>query len=238
MLADKNEEIDHLKEQVSKKEKQLELYSSLNLDETQLRELIRQIEPKNSARTLSDILSIHSECEETAEVIRGANTTLMLPNVSTFKVPTPSTFCKNADDSIAPLINTTKTGLQVPLLDLGSHSQSVSAISNHQSIAMDSLHSGFETKTSESNISTDETDLVLASKQDSANTKELPEKEFDSHRLRANDKNESSGTGSRIMSTKHTQTSINESIDQGNREFGKSIGNYERRVTNDVCNSG
>ncbi|KZC09212.1 Pericentrin [Dufourea novaeangliae] len=121
MLADKNEELDHLKEQLSKKEKQLDLYSSLNLDETQLRELIRQTEPKNSARTLSDILSIHSECEETAEAIRGVNATQTLPNTSVFKVPTPFSSVRIEDDSPGPLVDTSKMGVQVPPLDLGSH---------------------------------------------------------------------------------------------------------------------
>ncbi|KOC61634.1 Pericentrin [Habropoda laboriosa] len=158
MLADKNEEIDHLKEQLSKKEKQLEVYSSWNLDDTELRELARQIEVKNSARTLSDILSIHSECEETTEAIRGANTTQNLPNVSAFKVPTPPASFKNVDDSVMPLLDTTKMALQVPPLDLGS--QSLSTISNQQSGMMDSLHSGLESKTtsSENTLSMDKTD--------------------------------------------------------------------------------
>ncbi|KOX75559.1 Pericentrin [Melipona quadrifasciata] len=143
MLADKNEEIDHLKEQLFKKEKQLEMYSSLNLDETQLRELARQIETKNSARTLSDILSIHSECEETAEAIRGSNTTQNLPNVSTFKVSTPA--AKSIDDSTVPLMDSTKM-IQVPPLDLGS--QSLSVTSSPQSEVLDLLQSGLESKTS------------------------------------------------------------------------------------------
>ncbi|XP_076236132.1 uncharacterized protein LOC143180351 isoform X3 [Calliopsis andreniformis] len=211
MLADKNEEIDHLKEQLSKKEKQLELYSSLNLDETQLRELIRQLEPKNSARTLSDILSIHSECEETTEAIRGANATSILPNVSTFKVISSPAFSKNIEDSFAPLVNTTKMGLQVPPLDLGSHSQSLSGMCNQQSIAIDLLHSESESKTSEDNASTDETDLVSQSKQGSLKANNLPGKETVNRQLQTSDTHESSSK-LHVTSMKHTQTSINESI--------------------------
>nr|XP_033337619.1 golgin subfamily A member 4-like isoform X2 [Megalopta genalis] len=146
MLADKNEEIDHMKDQLSKKDKQLQLYSSLNLDETQLRELIRQTEPKNSARTLSDILSIHSECEETSEAVRGTNFTQTLPSVSTLRIPTAFVSAKIMDDTAAlsPLdstatSNTGKIGLRVPPLDLGSRSQSLSAASNQQSSEMDLL---------------------------------------------------------------------------------------------------
>lgn len=94
MLADKNEEIDHLKEQLSRKQKQLDVYLALGLDEMQLRDLIKQTESKNSARTLSDILSIHSECEEFPEAIRAPNTTHASYNVSSLRIPT-STFQKN-----------------------------------------------------------------------------------------------------------------------------------------------
>ncbi|XP_076684235.1 uncharacterized protein LOC143377145 isoform X2 [Andrena cerasifolii] len=209
ILADKNEEIDHLKEQLSKKEKQLELYSSLNLDEMQLRELMRQAEPKNSARTLSDILSIHSECEETTEAIRSANVTQGLPNVSTFKVPTPPVLFKSADDSVAPLMNTTKMGIQVPLLDLGFRSQSLSATANQQSMVMDLFHSGLESRSS-GTVSVDETDRDSQSRQESTKMQELPEKESDSTHFRPDDR--SSGNVSRVTSMKYTQTSINESI--------------------------
>lgn len=87
ILADKNEEIDHLKEQLSKKEKQLEAYSSLALNDVQLTDVTKQVEPKNSARTLSDIISIHSECEEFPEAIREPNITHVSHNMSSFKVP-------------------------------------------------------------------------------------------------------------------------------------------------------
>lgn len=95
ILADKNEEIDHLKEQLSKKEKQLEAYSSIAVGDTQLKD-VTKAEPKDSARTLSDILSIHSECEELPEAIRASNVTLIhvSHNISSFKVP-GSTLSKN-----------------------------------------------------------------------------------------------------------------------------------------------
>ncbi|XP_076180017.1 uncharacterized protein LOC143153085 [Ptiloglossa arizonensis] len=215
MLADKNEEIDHLKEQLSKKEKQLDLYSSLNLDETQLRELIRQTDPKNSARTLSDILSIHSECEETTEAIRGANVTQVLPNMSIFKVPTPLAASKNADESVVPLIDTTNMSLQVPPLDLGSHSQSSSITPNQQSIVMELLHSGFESRTSGNNVSMDETDRISRSRQENTKMQESPERESDN-------KNKRNDNKLHVTSIKHTQTSINETI--------KEIENLENQL--------
>lgn len=205
MLADKNEEIDHLKEQLSKKEKQLEIYSSLNLDETQLRELVRQTEAKNSARTLSDILSIHSECEETTEAIRGANMTQNLPNVSAFKVPT-SPVSKSIDNSTVPLMDSTKI-IQVPLLDLGS--QSLSANSSQQSRILDLLHSGQESKssTSENNNSNDRTDHATQSTNQCTQTQELPRRE------RADERSDdSSSNRSYVPSMKYTQTSINETL--------------------------
>jgi len=131
MLADKNEEIDHLKEQLSKKEKQLNVYSSLALDDVQLRELTKQAEAKNSARTLSDILSIHSECEEFPEAIRATNTTLVTShNISSFKVPTSvskNTLQMNSLNTLeSPLPDADKIDAQVPPLDLQSHIHSYS----------------------------------------------------------------------------------------------------------------
>ncbi|XP_033220646.1 golgin subfamily A member 4-like isoform X3 [Belonocnema kinseyi] len=124
MLADKNEEIDHLKEQLQKKEKQLELYLSLNLDENQLKEMAKQ-EPKNSARTLSDILSINSECEEYQEGIREVpNSTRNLHNVSSFRVPQPG-ISKDTLELSPNLIERNKS-IQVPQLELGLQSQSMS----------------------------------------------------------------------------------------------------------------
>ncbi|KAF7399657.1 hypothetical protein HZH68_008249 [Vespula germanica] len=137
MLADKNEEIDHLKEQLVKKEKQLEIYSSVALDEAQLRELAKHVEPKNSARTLSDILSIHSECEDVSEAIRcGQSLVQTIPhNISSFKVTSTSPSSKDAlDASVIPLLETNKISMQVPPLDLGSHSQSTYNQNLHVSV--------------------------------------------------------------------------------------------------------
>ncbi|KAL6263194.1 hypothetical protein P5V15_005994, partial [Pogonomyrmex californicus] len=134
MLADKNEEIDHLKEQLSKKEKQLNAFSSLALDDIQLKELTKQAETKNSARTLSDILSIHSECEEFPEAIRGPNATHATShNVSSFKIPTSISKNTNTNTNTnsfnaleTPLLDMDKVDTQVPPLDLGSHTHSYS----------------------------------------------------------------------------------------------------------------
>ncbi|XP_043477475.1 A-kinase anchor protein 9-like isoform X3 [Leptopilina heterotoma] len=121
MLADKNEEIDHLKEQLQKKEKQLELYLALNLDETQIKD--KQQETKNSARTLSDILSINSECEELqnsayheTDAIREIQHSTQNHNVSSFRVPG---FSKNTLEFTPIDVNKT---IFVPELDLGSQS--------------------------------------------------------------------------------------------------------------------
>lgn len=68
MLADKNDEIDHLKDQLGAREKEMKLYLDLNLDENQIRQLQKTakelLEGKASARTLSDIVSISSELDE------------------------------------------------------------------------------------------------------------------------------------------------------------------------------
>ncbi|XP_012253145.2 A-kinase anchor protein 9 isoform X3 [Athalia rosae] len=129
MLEDKNEEIDHLKDQLSKKEKQLEMYLSLNLDENQLKEFLKQAEPKNSARTLSDILSIHSECEEFPEAIREAvNLTQTLPyNLSNLRTPSDTSQPKySIQVTPMPAIEPIKTGADVPRLELHSQSRSLS----------------------------------------------------------------------------------------------------------------
>ncbi|XP_025266921.1 pericentrin isoform X3 [Camponotus floridanus] len=131
MLADKNEEIDHLKEQLSRKEKQLNAYSSLALDDTQLRDLTKQAEAKNSARTLSDILSIHSECEEFPEAIRAISATHMTSqNISNIKVPTSkNTLTVNTFDTAeVSLLNVDKIDAQVPPLDLDSRTHSFSDV--------------------------------------------------------------------------------------------------------------
>ncbi|XP_025158189.1 pericentrin isoform X3 [Harpegnathos saltator] len=135
ILADKNEEIDHLKEQLSKKEKQLEAYSSFALSDVQLRELTKQaVEPKNSARTLSDIISIHSECAELPEAIREPNATQVSHNMSSFKIAgstlSKNTLNPNNTSSLntleAPLLDGDKMDTQVPPLDLDPHTHTQS----------------------------------------------------------------------------------------------------------------
>ncbi|CAL7942532.1 unnamed protein product [Xylocopa violacea] len=206
MLADKNEEIDHLKEQLSKKEKQLEVYSSVNLDETHLKELARQAETKNSARTLSDILSIHSECEETAEAIREANATQNLPNVSDFKVPTSYGTSKNEVNITIPSMDTSRMCFQIPPLELGSGS--VSAISNQQSGVSDLLHSDLDLKTSSSrnNLSVDKTDRACQLGEKGIQTEEFLGKDY------VNDVHTSDSNRSYITSMKYTQTSLNDTL--------------------------
>ncbi|XP_011334702.2 GRIP and coiled-coil domain-containing protein 2 isoform X2 [Ooceraea biroi] len=138
ILADKNEEIDHLKEQLSKKEKQLNVYSSLALDDTQLKELTRQAEAKNSARTLSDILSIHSECEELPEAIRAINVTHATSHISSFKIPASrNTLNTNSFNPMeASLPDTEKMSTHVPPLDLDSHTHSFSNDVRHPEIEL------------------------------------------------------------------------------------------------------
>lgn len=152
MLADKNEEIDHLKEQLSKKEKQLNAYSSLALDDVQLRELTKQAEAKNSARTLSDILSIHSECEEFPEAIRTTNATHVTShNISTFRVPTSMLKNTNSLNTLeTPFLDVDKIDTQVPPLDLCSHTHSYSN-GNVGHSEMELQRSGEESKTSSKN---------------------------------------------------------------------------------------
>lgn len=74
MLADKDEEIDQLKEQVSEKQKELQVYLNLNLDDQQLENLKKYCKEttdgKMSARTLSDIISL-TEYDE-PDIIRKA----------------------------------------------------------------------------------------------------------------------------------------------------------------------
>ncbi|XP_011862266.1 PREDICTED: A-kinase anchor protein 9-like isoform X2 [Vollenhovia emeryi] len=152
ILADKNEEIDHLKEQLSKKEKQLNAYSSLALDDVQLRELTKQAEAKNSARTLSDILSIHSECEEFPEAIRAPNAThATLHNISSFRVSTSGTknilHTNSLNTLETPLLDTDKIDTQVPPLDLHSHTHSYSN-GNVGHSEMELQRSGEESKSS------------------------------------------------------------------------------------------
>jgi len=76
MLADKNEEIDHLKEQLIIKDNELKHLMALNLSNKPIDELNdklnrENIESKLSARTLSDIVSL-SDYDE-PDVIRKSN---------------------------------------------------------------------------------------------------------------------------------------------------------------------
>lgn len=118
MLADKNAEIDHLKEQLAHREKQLEVY--LSIDEAQLRELLRQNETqqKHSARTLSDILSINSECEDACEALREAPNYTRSQNISNFRFPNSVVLAGKKDvvDFSHPITETPR----VPRLELGS----------------------------------------------------------------------------------------------------------------------
>lgn len=67
MLSDKNEEIDHLREILDGKEKELKIFLDLNIDDDQLQQLQRNAKDmtdgKLSARTLSDIVSISEYSE-------------------------------------------------------------------------------------------------------------------------------------------------------------------------------
>ncbi|XP_043495852.1 A-kinase anchor protein 9-like isoform X7 [Polistes fuscatus] len=154
MLADKNEEIDHLKEQLVKKEKQIEIYSSMALDDVQLRELAKQVEPKNSARTLSDILSINSECEDVEAIRCGHSLAQTIPhNISSFKVSPAFPPSKEAlDASVMPSPDINKISVQVPPLDLGSNSQSTHNQNLHVSVDIDLPHSETGSKIFSSNV--------------------------------------------------------------------------------------
>ncbi|XP_014473124.1 PREDICTED: A-kinase anchor protein 9-like isoform X2 [Dinoponera quadriceps] len=155
ILADKNEEIDHLKEQLSKKEKQLEAYSSsLALNDVQLKDLTKQVEPKNSARTLSDIISIHSECEEYPENIREPNVTHVSHNLSSFRVSgaAKNTLNPNNTNSLntleAPLFDADKMDAQVPSLDLDSHTHTQSPSNFVHNSELELHHTEDESKSS------------------------------------------------------------------------------------------
>lgn len=78
MLADKDEEVDQLKEQLAEKQKELQVYLNLNLDDHQLDNLKKycreSADGKMSARTLSDIVSI-TEYDEPDVVRKTADST-------------------------------------------------------------------------------------------------------------------------------------------------------------------
>ncbi|XP_029163960.1 A-kinase anchor protein 9-like isoform X2 [Nylanderia fulva] len=161
MLADKNEEIDHLKEQLFKKEKQLNTYTSLALDDTQLKDLTKQAEAKNSARTLSDILSIHSECEELPEAIRAINGTHLIAsqNISSIRIPasvSKNTLTANSFDiAEIPLLNIDKIEVQVPPLDLDSHTHSFSNDIRHSDIELHHIEGESKLSSPKNNVSED-----------------------------------------------------------------------------------
>ncbi|KAK0179009.1 hypothetical protein PV327_007836 [Microctonus hyperodae] len=146
MLTDKNDEIDHLKDQLSRKEKQLQtLTASINNDDNNIG---KQNEPKNSARTLSDILSIHSECEEAVEAIREVSHDIPnIPhNISSIKRGDMLPYSKDQfDESPMRFIDSQKISLQIPTLDLGSQSHSF-ASPQHLSQPQFSLQSDFDLK--------------------------------------------------------------------------------------------
>ncbi|XP_044599405.1 centromere-associated protein E-like isoform X3 [Cotesia glomerata] len=144
MLTDKNEEIDHLKEQLSKKEKQFEVYTSLQMEEGNLQH--GKNEPKNSARTLSDILSIHSECEEISEAIREGSNVLhnTALNISSAKVPGSFVTNDQLDGSSVPFMDLQKSDLRNPPLELSSQPYSFTSsqhVSQPQLSAIESVHS-------------------------------------------------------------------------------------------------
>ncbi|XP_066586159.1 uncharacterized protein [Prorops nasuta] len=175
ILADKNEEIDHLKEQLSKRDKQLDAHLSIPLEDQQSKEYYKQMESKHSARTLSDILSIHSECEDISEAIRAIPNLSNAPvqNVSLLKPGNGFTIRDTFEMSAVPLLETTKQNIQIPPLDLGSDTSSSGNNIQH-------LHISLAPESSNS----DETDLKMSSsenkdfKGESINEKEITTKNF------------------------------------------------------------
>ncbi|KAK0086003.1 hypothetical protein PV325_004077 [Microctonus aethiopoides] len=146
MLTDKNDEIDHLKDQLSRKEKQLQtLTASINNGDNNIG---KQNDPKNSARTLSDILSIHSECEEAAEAIREVSHDIpnITHNISSIKRGDMLPHSKDQfDESPMRFIDSQKCELQIPTLDLGSQTHSF-ASPQHLSQPQFSLQSDYDLK--------------------------------------------------------------------------------------------
>lgn len=91
MLADKDEEIDQLKEQIAEKQKELQVYLNLHLDDHQLDNLKKYCKEasdgKMSARTLSDIISI-TEYDEPDVVRKTVDSTGQFTNMeSTVIIP-------------------------------------------------------------------------------------------------------------------------------------------------------
>lgn len=104
MMADKDEEMDQLKEQLAERQKELQVYLNLNLTDHQLENLKKYCrdaaDGKTSARTLSDIVSL-TEYDE-PDVVRKINestvqssimdSTVMVPAKMYSVDPSPITF--------------------------------------------------------------------------------------------------------------------------------------------------
>lgn len=91
MMADKDEELDQLKEELAEKQAELQVYLSLNLDANQLEMLKKHCKEasdgKMSARTLSDIISL-TEYDEPDVVRKTIESTVQFSNMdSTMAVP-------------------------------------------------------------------------------------------------------------------------------------------------------
>lgn len=132
ILTDKNDEIDHLKDQLKKKDKRIE---SL-LDESSN---CKQNEQKNSARTLSDIVSINSECEEICEAIRAESTNInhnFTQNLSTMRAN--NMFQSNqGKDTLDSSVLFGKSELRIPLLDLGQSRSPINSPSNMKQMSLE-----------------------------------------------------------------------------------------------------
>lgn len=137
MLMDKNEEIDELKAQLSKKEKLLEEYLSQHRDNSAKLSADQIDVPKISARTLSDILSINSEYEEVPEVIREPihNTFKQQSHreMSSLKIPfetAHNAFTENEETARVPR-------LELDTISQSSHSHRSEHIPSYQSKKFD-----------------------------------------------------------------------------------------------------
>lgn len=236
MLADKNEEIDHLKEQLFKKEKQLEIYSSIALDESQLRELVKHVEPKNSARTLSDILSIHSECEDVSEAIRcDPSLVRTLPhNISSFRVSSNSPSSKDPiDASMILLTDMNKISMQVPPLDLGSHSQSACHRNKQAIVEIDLPYNKSELKIYSSDNNVEITKQFMESKEsiESHVEKELSENDvLHADNKKANIDNTQDSFKSYHISVSHSGELDNETIQIHIQQLEKELSEIKEQL--------
>lgn len=114
MLADKNEEIDYIKEQLDAKTAALQVYLDLNLDEQQLCELKRKAieiaDGKSSARTLSDIVSL-SEYDEPDIIRKVADSRDLQTSSKFFTIPS---LAKNDDNNSIKSINEPLMNYETP----------------------------------------------------------------------------------------------------------------------------